>query len=177
MISQQCLGAFLETMERGIPFRAEKVAPPVGIRTQQCIISSNLNWWYCIRAWNRSAMRFLETRVEGVITGSDGQIRGATVRIHSSGNRTILLRRPLQLLYHLEVRSGGDTNSSDVSHTRTTESFTASGADQSHHDETSPNKDVGKEPPEASRIGWPSQRMAARNSSEIMMIQWVDSWL
>ena len=43
--------------------------------------------------------------VEGLIEGSDGQIRGARVQTHSDGNRASILNRPVQCLYPLEVSS------------------------------------------------------------------------
>ena len=42
--------------------------------------------------------------IEEVISGKDGQVRGATVRSHSSDKKLIRLNRPIQLLYPLEVR-------------------------------------------------------------------------
>ena len=42
--------------------------------------------------------------IEEVISGMDGQVRGATVRLHSSDKRLIRLNRPIQLLYPLEAR-------------------------------------------------------------------------
>ncbi len=46
--------------------------------------------------------------VEELLTSRDGQIRGARVRTHSSGNRTTILNRPVQRLYPLEVHSADD---------------------------------------------------------------------
>ncbi len=42
-------------------------------------------------------------KVESLITGNDGQTRGAVVRVASADRRPTLLRRPLQLLYPLEI--------------------------------------------------------------------------
>lgn len=42
-------------------------------------------------------------KVERLITGADGLTRGAIIKVASSVGRPILLRRPLQLLYPLEV--------------------------------------------------------------------------
>ena len=50
-------------------------------------------------------------KVETIFRGSDGQARSALVRVHSSGMRSKLLRRPLKCLYPLEVRS--DANQAD----------------------------------------------------------------
>ena len=44
-------------------------------------------------------------RVENLITGADGLVRGATVRVKSKTRRSSTLRRPIQLLYPLELRS------------------------------------------------------------------------
>ena len=38
--------------------------------------------------------------VKEVLTGSDGHIRGAVVRVHSKANRLISLRRSVRHLYH-----------------------------------------------------------------------------
>ncbi len=43
-------------------------------------------------------------KIETIVRGSDGQARSALVRVHSSGTRSKLLRRPLKCLYPLEVR-------------------------------------------------------------------------
>ena len=39
-----------------------------------------------------------------VLTGSDGHIRGAVVRVHSKANRLISLRRSVRHLYPLEIQ-------------------------------------------------------------------------
>ncbi len=44
-------------------------------------------------------------KVERLIPGRDGRIRGATVRLSSEGRQHSLLRRAVQLLYPLEVHS------------------------------------------------------------------------
>ena len=44
-------------------------------------------------------------KVEELIVGKDSVIRGAVVRISRSGKPSVLLKRPLQLLYPLEVQS------------------------------------------------------------------------
>ena len=44
-------------------------------------------------------------KVEKLIEGSDREIRGAVIHIHSKGTGTSQLRRPLKLLYPLEIRS------------------------------------------------------------------------
>ena len=56
-------------------------------------------------------------RVEEVITGKDGRVRGAVVKVNSGKNSTVL-RRPLQRLYPLEVschiNDGGPDQMQDV---------------------------------------------------------------
>ena len=49
------------------------------------------------------------TRVESVISGRDGKVRGATIRLPTKNRQPNLLRRPLRLLYPLEVCSQDDT--------------------------------------------------------------------
>lgn len=44
-------------------------------------------------------------KVENLITGADGHIRGAVVRVLSSGRNTTMLKRPVQRLYTLEVQA------------------------------------------------------------------------
>ena len=41
--------------------------------------------------------------VQTLLTGQDGQTRAATVKLASSGRQHPLLRRPIQLLYPLEI--------------------------------------------------------------------------
>ena len=43
-------------------------------------------------------------RVEEVIAGRDGSVRGAAVRLVSRNRQQTLIRRPIQLLYPLEIR-------------------------------------------------------------------------
>ena len=52
-------------------------------------------------------------RVEKLISGVDGEIRGASVRVHTTGTNTSTLNRPIQHLYPLEIRATevGDPNS------------------------------------------------------------------
>ena len=52
-------------------------------------------------------------RVDKLITGKDGQTRGATVSIASNGRHSTSLNRPLQLLYPLEINHPFSTNSSN----------------------------------------------------------------
>lgn len=41
--------------------------------------------------------------IEEVITGSDGRVRSASVRVQSKSGRDVVLRRPMQHLYPLEA--------------------------------------------------------------------------
>ena len=43
------------------------------------------------------------------MTGADGLVRGATIMVKSSGNKSSTLRCPLQCLYPLEIH-GGDAS-------------------------------------------------------------------
>ena len=44
-------------------------------------------------------------RIQEIITGRDGKIRGAIVKVASQNRQHPLLRRPIQVLYPLEVHS------------------------------------------------------------------------
>ena len=55
-------------------------------------------------------------RVQEVLTGRDGHPRAATVRVASRDCQHVLLKRPLQLLYPLEIQETGTpvTDTEDV---------------------------------------------------------------
>ena len=53
-------------------------------------------------------------KVEDLVVGRDGQIRGAELRIHGKDGRTIMLRRPLQRLYPLKVHCVVSPNSEHI---------------------------------------------------------------
>ena len=53
-------------------------------------------------------------KVEELIVGKDSVVRGAVVRISRSGKPSVLLRRPLKLLYPLEVQSQMKNTLSDA---------------------------------------------------------------
>ena len=58
-------------------------------------------------------------RIESLITGSDGCVRGATVRVKTKKGRSSMLRRPVQRLYPLEVQCRNDEPVPTVSSGRT----------------------------------------------------------
>ena len=47
--------------------------------------------------------------MEGLVTGADGLVRGATIRVRSRGNTSSTPRCPLQCLYPLEIHGGDDS--------------------------------------------------------------------
>ena len=57
--------------------------------------------------------------VEKLLTGQDGLVRGAVLRVSSRNGRATILQRPLQLLYPLEVSQLGGPP--DVESTTVTE--------------------------------------------------------
>ena len=48
--------------------------------------------------------KWLIGKVEDLLVGADGHIRGAVVRIQSKGGKSTTLRRPVQRLYPLEIQ-------------------------------------------------------------------------
>ena len=54
-------------------------------------------------------------KVESLLPGADGNVRGTFVRVHLSGQRSVLLKRPIQRLYPLEVRAPEEALSSEPS--------------------------------------------------------------
>ena len=56
-------------------------------------------------------------KIEDLITGSDGQVRGARILTRTVGNRLNYLQRPAQLLYPLEVHSWRDSDDHGLSDT------------------------------------------------------------
>ena len=59
----------------------------------------------CVKEDNMKRNMWKLGKVEELIVGKDSVVRGAVVRISRSGKPSVLLRRPLQLLYPLEVQS------------------------------------------------------------------------
>ena len=56
-------------------------------------------------------------KIEDVITGSDGQVRSASMRVQSKSGRVVVLRRPIQHLYPLEVDVQGQSTESQPEET------------------------------------------------------------
>ncbi|XP_065180199.1 uncharacterized protein LOC135810634 [Sycon ciliatum] len=52
-------------------------------------------------------------RVEKLLTSKDGQVRGAVVKHTTNGGRVTCLRRPLQLLYPVELGEHRESNTPD----------------------------------------------------------------
>lgn len=100
-------------------------------------------------------------RVAELITGRDGKMRGAVVKVPGKSGRTTTLRRPLQLLYPLELkckdqyeRPGESTDPSD----QTTEP-----SDQT----TEPSDQTTTEQTAENRVTRP-QRRAAANARDMV---------
>ena len=91
-------------------------------------------------------------KVEDLIKGSDGQVRGARVRTQTVGNRPTYLQRPVQLLYPLEVHSltDSDDHNNTVSH------------EQRHDVDSISKTDEGS--------GLPSSIIAVQNAKEILRV-------
>ena len=53
-------------------------------------------------------------KIENLIIGSDGRIRGATVRVSSKDGTTTTLQRPLSLLYPLEINTPDKSSTEDA---------------------------------------------------------------
>ena len=110
--------------------------------------------------------------MESLIQGADGLIRGATIRIHSSDKRSTLLRRPLQLLYPLEVHHCCDTVDNHVSNSNTTPPE----IEQCECTEVDTNDLADSDQPNSTQIPRRrSRRIAAGNAREIIHIQAEDS--
>ena len=52
-------------------------------------------------------------KVEKLIESSDNKVRGARVRVGSKNGRSSILRRPVQLLYPMEVQCSTETQLSE----------------------------------------------------------------
>ena len=94
--------------------------------------------------------------MEDLITGADGQVRGACIRVRSSGNRSSLLRRPVQLLYPLEGHRQASANHGPAAVDKANESLSVPGveqADQSERDEANDHEAEASVPSGVSLAG------------------------
>ena len=107
-------------------------------------------------------------KVESLIKGADGLTRGAIVKVHSSGKRSTLLRRPVQLLCPLEVHQCCDAVDSDASIPAVND------RDPLDH-ETEVADSGGELEPTQGEPRCRSKRTAARNAREMIRIQAEDS--
>ena len=73
-------------------------------------------------------------RVQSLITGKDGVVRGASLKVASKGGPPTTLQRPLQLLYPLEIESSSSVTDA-TERGQSTKQQVASG-------ETSPQQEV-----------------------------------
>ena len=74
-------------------------------------------------------------RVKDLLTGADGLVRGATITVKSKNRRPSTLRRPIQLLYPLEIRSKNEPVAAD-SH----ETTAVNHADEDHQQPIQPRR-------------------------------------
>ena len=70
-----------------------------------------------------------------MIIGADGLVRGATIRVKSKNRRSSTLRRPIQLLYPLEIRSENEPVAAD-----NYENPTVNHADEDHQQPIQPRR-------------------------------------
>ena len=112
--------------------------------------------------------------VEDLITGSDGQVRGACIRTHSEGDRPNYLQRPVQLLYPLEVHiSSVDVN--DHAASGAIDGSSVSGMKQEGGSDSSEVEKSSVQPSTQVEGSRQSKRTAARNANEFIRIQAEDS--
>ena len=98
-------------------------------------------------------------RIENLIEGADGKVRGVYVRVISKNSRVTVLRRPIQHIYPLEVRSEPLTDG-PTRHESSGSDPTADSKVVSNVEETvEPNPGRGR-----------PKRMAACNAREIMRV-------
>lgn len=99
-------------------------------------------------------------RVEKLISGTDGQVRGASVRLHSSGRQHTHLQRAVQCLYPLEVSSCAGVEPLPVDDSEVPPSTTDGGnCDERIETVDQPNTEPRR-----------PKRMAARNARAIMQV-------
>ena len=94
--SEYSLGPLLAKMEQGLSIGTQKLTSidPVAIGDVVVVQESDQPREF----WKLA-------KVENLITGSDGLVRGVRIRTQTAGNRPTYLQRPVQLLYPLEVHS------------------------------------------------------------------------
>eukprot|EP00731_Ephydatia_muelleri_P012696 Em0007g6a len=83
----------------------DTAGPSTDTRTSQ-VVSSSLESMSAQKRWLRKAYQVVEVskgRVEELLHGSDGNVRGVSLRVQSGDRRPILLRRPVQHIYSLET--------------------------------------------------------------------------
>ena len=98
-------------------------------------------------------------RIENLIEGADGKVRRVCVRVISKNGRVTVLRRPIQHIYPLEVRSEPLTDGSTRNE--------SSGSDPTANSEVVSNMEETVKPnPGRGR----PKRMAACNAWEIMRV-------
>ena len=73
-----------------------------------------------------------------MIKGSDGQVRGAHVRMQTNTRRSTVLQRPVQLLYPFKInfQPRNDSNQDDVSATTTADSLVDRTTDNNANEQT-----------------------------------------
>ena len=92
---QQCAESLLETLAARIPYsRGKDSAEMMEVGDVVLLYEDSLPRGF----WKLA-------RVIELITGRDGRHRGAVIRVPTKDGRTTILRRPLQLLYPLEIKS------------------------------------------------------------------------
>ncbi len=108
-------------------------------------------------------------RIVSVMKGRDDLIRGATVKIGVTDGQSILLNRPIQLLYPLEVRSQEKPEQDDKEKTTAHEPRddpVDTGMEENECGELKPNDDHAEEPTEqaTSELLRRSKRAAAKRA-------------
>lgn len=80
-------------------------------------------------------------RIEAVLPGKDGIVRGVTVKVHAKPGKTKLMHRPIQRLYPLEItRNEEDTRNGED--TRIGEEDTCNGEDTRIREDTRNGEDT-----------------------------------
>lgn len=108
-------------------------------------------------------------RVEDLITGSDGQVRGACIRVGSADNQSTLLRRPVHLLYPLEAHRHVTANRGGETADRVTESdLNVSGGGQP--DQGGPEEASCQDVEDSVSLRRRPTRIAAQNAREVIRL-------